>query len=525
MNLTGQNIIGGEKSSGGKTTFSAINPASGKELEPSFYEATWDEVDRAVHKAEDAFKVYHNKSGEEKARFLEAIAHEILVLGDELIQRCTAETGLPESRITSERGRTMSQLKLFASILREGSWLDARIDFAQPDRQPIPKPDIRSMQKALGPVGIFGAANFPLAFSVAGGDTASALAAGCTIVVKAHPAHPGTCELVGHAITNAVQKAGMPDGTFSMVHGISVDVGMAIVKHPLIKAIGFTGSFRGGKSIFDAAAQRPEPIPVYAEMSSTNPVFILPGALADYKEDIANGLTASVTLGVGQFCTNPGLVFLENSVESDRFKKIITKNFKNATSGTMLTSGIYKAYENGAEKLASQNGVEILARGQAQGEGFQGIPFIMQTGAKNIMTHKEFEEEVFGPSTLTVTADDKSELLKIAEHLNGHLTATLWANEDDISNYADLIDILERKAGRLIINGFPTGVEVCHSMIHGGPFPATTDGRTTSVGTKAINRFTRPVCYQNFPESLLPDELKNNNPLNIWRLVDGEYKK
>ncbi len=525
MTLTGQNFIGNEKSSAGSTTFTAINPVTGKELETSFYEATSGEVDCAVRKAEEAFKVYRNKSGKEKADFLEAIAHEILALGDELIQRCVAETGLLEARISNERGRTMNQLKLFSSVLREGSWLDARIDMAQPDRQPLPKPDIRSMRKALGPVGVFGPSNFPLAFSVAGGDTASALAAGCTIVVKAHPAHPGTCELVGNAIINAVQKTGMPEGTFNMVHGRSIAVGMAIVKNPLIKAIGFTGSFGGGKALFEAASQRPEPIPVHAEMGSINPVFILPGALKDKKEDIAKGLTASVTLGVGQFCTNPGLVFLENSQEADMFKKAAAQNFKETVSGTMLTTGIQKAYDNGTEKLASQDGVEILARGQAQGEGFQGIPSIMQTSAKNFMTNKEFEEEVFGPSTLTVTADEKSELLKIAENLSGQLTATLWANEDDLNDYADLIDILEQKAGRLIINGFPTGVEVCHSMIHGGPFPATTDSRITSVGTTAINRFTRPVCYQNFPDSILPDELKNNNPLNIWRLVDGEYKK
>jgi alpha-ketoglutaric semialdehyde dehydrogenase len=525
MDLTGQNFIGNEKSSAGKTTLNAVNPATGKELEPSFYEATSAEVDRAAHKAEQAFELYRKKSGKEKAAFLEAIAEEILALGDELIQRCMAETGLPEARLTGERGRTMNQLKLFASVLREGSWLDARIDLAQPGRQPIPKPDIRSMQKALGPVGIFGASNFPLAFSVAGGDTASALAAGCTIVVKAHPAHPGTCELIGNAVINAIQKIGMPEGTFNMVYGTSVDVGMAIVKNPLIKAIGFTGSFRGGKALFDAASQRPEPIPVYAEMGSTNPVFILSGALKDKKEEIAKGLTTSVTLGVGQFCTNPGLVFLENSDEANSFKKIAVASFKKSASGTMLTSSIQKAYENGAEKLASQNGVELLARGQAQGEGFQGIPFIMQTSAKNFLTNKEFEQEVFGPSTLTITADEKSELLKIAENLGGHLTTTIWANEADLDKYADLIDILERKAGRLIINGFPTGVEVCHAMIHGGPFPATTDSRTTSVGTTAIRRFTRPVCYQNFPDNLLPDELKNDNPLNIWRLIDGEYKK
>lgn len=525
MTLTGQNFIGNHKSAQGKSTFKAVNPATGRDLDTLFFEATSAEVDQAAQKAELAFRIYRNKSGLEKAAFLDSIADEILALGDELIQLCMSETGLPESRLTGERGRTMNQLKLFAGLLREGSWLDARIDMAQPDRQPAPKPDIRSMQKALGPIGVFGASNFPLAFSVAGGDTASALAAGCTIVVKAHPAHPGTCELVGNAIIKAIEKTGMPEGTFNMVHGISNDVGMTIVKHPLIKAVGFTGSFRGGKALFDAAAQRPAPIPVYAEMGSTNPIFILPGALKDQKEEIAKGLTASVTMGVGQFCTNPGLVFLENSGLADSFKQLTAENFKESSSGTMLTSGIQKAYENNSNKLTAQKNVKLSAKGQSKGEGFQGVPFIAQTSAKDFMANKELEEEVFGPSTLTVTADEKTELLKIAENLNGHLTTTLWANKDDLEDYADLIAILERKAGRLIINGFPTGVEVCHSMIHGGPFPATTDSRSTSVGTTAIRRFTRPVCYQNFPDQLLPDELKYGNPLNIWRLVDGELKK
>jgi len=525
MNLSGQNFIGSEKSVKGSSSFNAINPSTGQELETAFTEATADEVNLAVQKAEGAFKIYRNKSGAEKAAFLEAIADEILALGNDLIERCMAETGLPEARITGERGRTMNQLKLFASVLKEGSWLDARIDLAQPDRQPIPKPDIRSMQKALGPVGVFGASNFPLAFSVAGGDTASALASGCTIVVKAHPAHPGTCELVGDAIISAASKTSIPDGVFSMVHGRSVDVGMAIVKNPLIKAIGFTGSYRGGKAIFDAACQRYEPIPVYAEMGSTNPLFILPGILKEKRDDIAAGLTTSVTLGVGQFCTNPGLVFLENSEQASAFHQSAVEKFNDASSGVMLTSAIQQTYNSNACKLASQSGVDVIAKGQEAGDGFQGVPSLMKISAKDFMTKKDFEDEVFGPSTLTVTADEKSELLKIAENLGGHLTCTLWANEDDLKDYADLLDILERKTGRLIINGFPTGVEVCHSMIHGGPFPATTDSRTTSVGTTAINRFSRPVCYQNFPDNLLPDELKKDNPLNIWRLVDGNLTK
>lgn len=525
MELTGLNFIGNERSGQGTATFHAVNPATGVEMSPAFHDATPREIDEAIIKAEEAFLAYSKKSGHERALFIETIADEIIALSDDLIKRCCEETGLTEGRLTGERGRTVNQLRLFAGLLREGSWVDARIETAEPNRQPAPKPDIRSMQKALGPVGIFGASNFPLAFSVAGGDTASALAAGCTIVVKAHPAHPGTCEMIAHAIVRAIAKAKMPSGTFSMVHGTSTEVGMAIVKHPLIRAIGFTGSFRGGKAIFDAAAQRPAPIPVYAEMGSTNPVFILPGALREKKAEIAKGLTASVTLGAGQFCTNPGLVFFEESKDATLFQKITAANFREVAAATMLTSRIHQAYENGIEKLGKQEGVALLAKGKAEEEGFRGVGYLFQANARNFLANENLEEELFGPSTLAVTASNKAELLEIAQNLKGHLTATLWATEDELNEYADLIAILERKVGRLIINGFPTGVEVCHAMIHGGPFPATTDSRSTSVGTAAITRFTRPVCYQNFPDSLLPDELRNANPLGIWRLVNGERKK
>jgi NADP-dependent aldehyde dehydrogenase len=524
MKLTGQNFIGNEQSGNGAATFHAVNPATGVEMSPAFHEATPREIDEAILKAEAAFLVYSKKSGHERALFLETIADEIIALGDGLIKRCCEETGLTEARLIGERGRTTNQLKLFASLLREGSWVDARIDTADPARQPAPKPDIRSMQKALGPVGIFGASNFPLAFSAAGGDTASALAAGCPVVAKAHPAHPGTCEMIAHAITNAVVKTHMPNGTFSMVHGHSTEVGMAIVKHPLIKAIGFTGSFKGGKAIFDAAVQRPAPIPVYAEMGSTNPVFILPDALREKKEEIAKGLTASAILGVGQFCTKPGLVFMEESQDAAQFQKVVASSFQEVAAATMLTPRIHESFKNGIERLGKQEGVTLLAKGKIGEEGFQGVGHLFQTNARNFLANAHLEEEIFGPSTLAVTANNKAELIEIAQKLKGHLTATLWATADDLEAYTNLIAILERKVGRLIINGFPTGVEVCHAMVHGGPFPATTDSRTTSVGTAAITRFTRPVCYQNFPDALLPDELKNENPLGIWRLVNGERK-
>ncbi len=525
MELTGLNFIGNEQSGKGTITFRAVNPATGVELSPVFHEATHQEIDEAISKAEDAFLEYSKKSGHKRALFLETIADEIIALGDGLIKRCCEETGLPEGRLIGERSRTVNQLKLFASLLREGSWVDARIDTAEPNRKPAPRPDIRSMQRALGPVGIFGASNFPLAFSVAGGDTASALAAGCTVVAKAHPAHPGTCEMIAQAILRAVVKSKMPSGTFSMVHGASTEVGMEIVRHPLIKAIGFTGSYNGGRAIFDAATQRQTPIPVYAEMGSTNPVFILPGALRDKKEEIAKGLTASATLGVGQFCTKPGLVFFEESKDAEQFQKAVAGNFQEVAAATMLTPQIHEAFESGIEKLGKQKGIALLAKGKAGEEGFRGAGHLFQTSARNFLANENLEEEIFGPSTLAVTASNKAEIIEIAQNLKGHLTATLWATDDDLDEYAELIAILERKVGRLIINGFPTGVEVCHAMIHGGPFPATTDSRTTSVGTAAITRFSRPVCYQNFPDNFLPDELKNDNPLSIWRLINGERKK
>jgi NADP-dependent aldehyde dehydrogenase len=524
MELTGLNYIGNELSGEGDEIFPAINPANNTKLLPGFHEATAGEIDKCIVKAGKAFKEYGRKRGKEKAFFLEKIVEEILNIGDLLIERCHEETGLPKTRLNGESGRTVNQLRLFAELLKEGSWVDARIEKALMDRQP-PKPDIRSMFKALGPVGVFGASNFPLAFSVAGGDTASALAAGCPVIFKAHPAHPGTCELAAGAIINAVKKSDMPDGTFSMVHGQSTIVGMTIVKHPLIKAVGFTGSFKGGKAIYDAGVQRDNPIPIYAEMGSTNPVFILPGALRERNEEIAKGLTASVTLGTGQFCTNPGLVFFEESDDSRLFQKNVAEHFKETMAGVMLTPGIQSSYNNGIESILREKGVELLAEGKSAGGVCEGVSYLLCTTVEYFLVNENFEKEIFGPSTLTVKAENKNELLEAAKNLGGHLTATVHADSTDLKNYKELLEILDNKVGRLIINGYPTGVEVCHSMVHGGPFPATTDSRTTSVGTLAINRFVRPVCYQNFPNGLLPDELKNENPLNIWRMIDGERTK
>jgi NADP-dependent aldehyde dehydrogenase len=525
MRLSGKNFIGNKLLAESSVTFQAVNPANGELLDGSFCEASPGEIAEAIHMASKAFPIYRNKTGKEKALFLETIADEILNLGDVLIARCCAETGLPEGRITGERGRTMGQLKLFAQVIKEGSWVDARIENAIPAREPLPKPDVRSMLKALGPVGIFGASNFPLAFSVAGGDAASALAAGCPIVVKAHPAHPGTCELIASAIIKAANKCNLPEGIFSMVHGKSVDVGMAIVNNPLIKAIAFTGSYKGGKAIYDAAARRPEPIPVYAEMGSVNPVFILNESMAKTYEDIAAGFVGSVTLGTGQFCTNPGLLIHEQSEAANTFKLIVKENIEKLGASTMLTQGIQKAYHAALSKLESQQGVQVLAKGKDDRKGFKGTPEIVSVDAKTFMNNKVLQEEVFGPSSVNVEAKTKDEFVEIAKALEGHLTASIFATEEDLKNNSELISVLEQKVGRIIVNAFPTGVEVCHAMVHGGPFPATTDSRSTSVGTGAILRFARPVCYQGFPDMLLPDELKNSNPLHIWRMVDGERIK
>lgn len=523
--ITGNQLIGNQNTASQSATFTAINPKTGTPLSGMFHEATEQDVHQAVQLAEKAFPIYKQKTPTEIAAFLEQIPAEILALGDDLINRAMQETALPQGRLQGERGRTMNQLKLFASVVREGSWVDARIDTAIPDRQPFPKVDIRQMQRPLGPVGIFGASNFPLAFSVAGGDTASALAAGCTVVIKGHPAHPGTSELVGQAIRNAANKTGMPEGVCSLVQGRTNAVGGYLVQHPLIQAIGFTGSYRGGKALFDLANQRAVPIPVYAEMGSTNPVFILPNAMKERGEAIAQGLAGSVTLGVGQFCTNPGVVFLPNAAETTAFQNSLSKTIETGMAGTMLTPGIKTAFDNGANQLNKAEGIETIAVGKKDATPNGVTATIFTTNFEKFSQEESWSEEVFGPSSILVETDNKAQLLQAAADLSGHLTATIHGTPADFEEYAELFDILERKVGRLLLNGFPTGVEVCHSMVHGGPFPATTAPQTTSVGTNAIKRFARPVCYQNFPTDRLPTALQNGNPLNIWRLVDGELTK
>lgn len=519
MELKGSNIIGFGYSSEGTVAIQAVNPETGETLGPLFYNATEEELSAATSLAEDAFAVYRHKSGKEKGAFLRAIAEEIESLGDELIQRYTSETGLPAGRATGERGRTCGQLRLFAQLVEEGSWVNAKIDPAMPDRQPLPRVDLRSMERAIGPVAVFGASNFPLAFSVAGGDTASALAAGCPVVFKAHPAHLGTSEMVGVAIQKAAQKTGMPEGTFSMLHA-DADISQALVKDPKIKAVGFTGSYKVGKILFDLAAQRPVPIPVYSEMGSTNPVFILPKTLAQNGAALAENYVNSVTMGVGQFCTNPGIMLIQKNEE---FMETLKSKAKEAAGGVMLTAGIKDAYYGGLER--SKKYTQVIGIGK-KAEGLTGVePTILHADYQTFIDNPHLDEEIFGPTSLVVEGNSKEEYLEIARNLSGHLTATVHGSEEELQEYSELLDILEQKVGRLIINGFPTGVEVSHAMVHGGPFPSTTDSRSTSVGTGAITRFTRPVCFQNMPNSLLPAELKNENPLGIWRLMDGEMKK
>ena len=520
MQVLGKNLIGFTESSEGTVGIQAINPASGEPIGPLFFKATASELDLAIHKANSAFAIYRKKSGAEKALFLETIASEIEGLGDSLIDRYTAESGLPAGRAQGERGRTIGQLRLFAQLLKEGSWVNAIIDTALRDRQPLAKPDLRAMERPLGPVGIFGASNFPLAFSVAGGDTVSALAAGCTVVFKGHPSHLGTSELVGRAILEAAQKTEMPDGTFSLVFDDTMEIGQALVKHPLIKAIGFTGSFKGGKSLFDAAAARPEPIPVYAEMGSINPVFILPKTIKDKGANLAQAYLNSVTMGVGQFCTNPGLLIIE---KDQNFLETLETVSKESTGGVMLNKGIQSVYHKGIEEFEKY--ATVISFGKKT-EGFTAAqPVIFKADYQTFNDNHILKEEVFGPSSLVVEANSREEMLEAARNLSGHLTATVFGSDEELAEYADLLEILEQKVGRLIINGFPTGVEVTHAMVHGGPFPATTDSRSTSVGTMSIARFTRPVCYQDMPESLLPTELQTENTLGIWRKVNGEMKR
>lgn len=527
MTLTGNQLLGNESSREGDRELHGMDPRTGEALPTAFAEATEQEVDRALQLAQQAFAASGAVGREARAAFLEQIAENILALGDELIHRTSAETALPEARLQGERGRTVGQLRLFAQVVREGSYLGARIDRAQPDRTPLPKPDVRRLMIPVGPVVVFGASNFPLAFSVAGGDTASALAAGCPVVVKGHPNHPGASEMVGRAIVEAARQTGMPEGFFSLVQGAGHDVGLALVRHPATRAVGFTGSLRGGRALFDAAASRPDPIPVYAEMGSTNPVFLLPERLESAAESLAEGLLGSVTLGVGQFCTNPGLIFVQDGDAADRFVNKLSELLSGAAQGTMLHAGIRSAFDAGVDGLAAVDGVELKARAAGSSAGpCAARPALLVTDVATYEAQAELREEVFGPATLVVRCKDVADMQRAAAGLDGQLTATLHGTDDELQSAGKaLIDVLQHKAGRVLVGGFPTGVEVCPSMQHGGPYPSTTDTRSTSVGTAAIDRWLRPVAYQSLPQALLPTELQDGNPDGILRLVDGEWSR
>jgi 2,5-dioxopentanoate dehydrogenase len=527
MDLHGKNIINGEAAATSAKTFCAVNPATATVMMPSFHEASRGDCDRAVQAAATAYATYRRTTPESRAAFLEKIASEIEALGDDLIQRANAETGLPEARLQGERGRTTGQLRAFAALIKEGSWVDARIDRALPDRKPLPRPDVRRMLMPIGPVLVFGASNFPLAFSAAGGDTASALAGGNPVVIKAHPAHPGTSELVMQAISKAIAACGMPAGTVNLIHAIDTGISTALVQHPMIQAVGFTGSLGAGRAIYNAAAARPVPIPVYSEMGSINPVFILPGALAERGKTIAEGFVASLTMGVGQFCTNPGLVVALTSPQLDQFLADAGALVTAAAPGTMLYDGIRTRYEAGVASLAKRPGIKQIAASASPSDPkrTQAGAYLYRVSAANFLADAHLREEVFGPTSVLVECSSPAEMEQVASVIPGQLTATMHTAPADLSIAAPIADALAQRVGRLLWNGFPTGVEVCSAMVHGGPYPATTDARSTSVGTTAIERFVRPVCFQNAPQDFLPAELQNSNPRGIWRTVDGELTK
>lgn len=527
MTLTGKQLIGPRESASSSDTFAARDLGSGEDLGPAFHEAAASEIDEAVALATAAFDPFRRLSPEARAGFLEAIAEETLALGDELLLRAAAETAHPLPRCAAERDRVLTHTRQFADWIREGSWVDARIDRADPQRQPLPKPDVRSMLEPVGPVAVFGASNFPIAISVLGTDTISAFAAGCPVVVKAHPAHPGTCEIAARAIQRAAVRTGMPEGVFSMVHGRSHETGIRLVSHPGIAAAVFTGSLAGGRALFEVANSRPRPIPFYAEMGSVNPVFLLPGALRTRAEGIAKGFVGALTAGVGQFCTNPGLVLGMEGEDWARFRSLAAEGVAAYAPATMLHAGIHGAYVGGIEERLGRAGLELVgqsgraadpARGEAAG-------YLFGTTREGLVADPTLFDELFGPVSTLVSCKTASDFVEIAERLEGSLSASIHGTEEDLAEHCELVEVLRRKVGRLIFNGYPVGLEICHSIHHGGPFPATTHSHFTSIGTRAMHRFVRPVCYQDWPDALLPAELQGKNPRGILRLVDGERSR
>lgn len=505
--ITGKNCIAGEFSANGEVEFKTINPKLNKENPTTFVEVTKEEIEKAVDAAWDAFKVYRSVPGKQRAAFLNAIADEIQTLDQELIDTYTKESGLPEGRAIGERGRTMNQLRSFAKLVETEDWRSNTFDAAEPDRKPMPKEDLRKTMIPLGPVAVFGASNFPLAYSTAGGDTASALAAGCPVIVKSHPMHAGTSELVASAIVKAVEKTGMPKGVFSSING-GVQAGVDLVNHPKVKAVGFTGSITGGRALFDIAAKREEPIPVFAEMGSINPVIITPDAISQRGGEIAKTYAGSITLGTGQFCTNPGLLLTIKNDHTEGFIAELAKETIALDPQCMLHPNIKSGYEKKEADVTSQSGVEVVGKVDADLEPNYAASAVATVSGREFLANPKLHQEVFGPFSLVVQCKDDAELLQIIEGLEGQLTGTLIAEDNDATNLIEVVDALQNRVGRIIYNGVPTGVEVCPSMQHGGPYPASTDSRFTAVGVHAINRWVRPVSYQSFPQSLLPEHLK-----------------
>lgn len=497
----GKHLIAGEWVASDQTFRS--EPATGNAHD--FSVGTSEQVNHACEAAEVAFLTYANTPREKRADFLEAIADEIETRGDAITAIGSSETGLPDARIQGERGRTTSQLHLFASHIREGAYLDRRHDKAQPDRRPLPRPELRMIQRPIGPVAVFGASNFPLAFSTSGGDTAAALAAGCPVIVKGHSAHPGTGEIVAEAIAVAIEKTGMPKGVFSLIQGGKRNVGIRLVQHPLIKAVGFTGSLKGGRALFDLCAQRDEPIPFFGELGSINPMFCLPAAMVARGAELGSDWAASLTMGAGQFCTKPGIAVVIDGPAADKMRDAAKAALEQMHGQTMLTNGIAAAYKGGAKAIAGISGVTVVVKTELVGRS--ATPFLFETDATTWLGNDELSEEVFGPLGLIVRCKGASEMEEVARSLKGQLTVTLHIDDQDAEVARPLLPILERKAGRILVNSFPTGVEVADAMVHGGPYPATTNFGATSVGTLSIRRFLRPVCYQNFPAALLPDDL------------------
>lgn len=525
MTTTGHNLIAGQASAEGTATFTSANPRTKQPLAVQFHNATPGEINRAASAAAEAFEITRRYPARQLADFLDQTAVEIEALGDDLLQIADLETGLGLPRLTSERARTTNQLRAFAALLREGSYVEAIIDTALPDRQP-PRPDIRRMLFPIGPAAVFSASNFPFAFSVAGGDTASAFAAGCPVIVKAHPGHPATSELTARAINRAVETCSFPAGFFSLLQGESIEVGQTLVKHPLIEAVGFTGSQRAGRALYDLAASRPKPIPVYAEMGSINPVVILPRAIRARSEALADGLVNSVTLGSGQFCTNPGLILALDNADTRAFIESVRQKMDAKQPGVLLNANIERGLTQTVSQTLGRPSVTRLTGGETvAGESYCFANTVLETTSAALRDDPLLQTEMFGPVTLFVLCSSPDDLRETVKHLHGNLTTTIHGQEDEIAEAGDLFTVLREKAGRLIWNGFPTGVEVVYAMQHGGPYPATTAPATTSVGMTAVKRFMRPVAFQNMPDALLPDALKNANPLGILRIVNGQYTR